>query len=1108
LNFQEGPPWHTPCSAFIAMPVLPSLARPVSKTALHLLLLALLGLGLGCKSPLSEDLSAPPEAESATVLFSLGAGDLLASSQGSGSSSRAALAFSFQDVTRLRIDVLLREASGGTSTLFRDVDLSRGSNGLWTGELPFLPRNKHLSFVATASSASAALFRGTTHQTLTEDKTPVNIVLVPVTDGADIALPRIQRITVPAELFPEQNVSLRFLVEARAGERLDYVVDEGTSSAFAPAQGSLVLEGTSTTFVIRYTAPFVSATTDFSHSIRLTNRDGHSVTTTFRLRVRPPSSEGVRNTSAVVRFNPVINALSAVRVPGAPQVALEASVSDDRPLSELSYLWSLTPDGLDSPPTFAPQANPTLLQGYSLELRGTLLLEVTDAEGGKTTLRYVVPPNQFPDNPTQDSGFKALLAGEGHTCTLLDTGKVRCWGRNDAGQLGYGHSLKLGDNEPLSSVGTLPMAESGLQLAVGGHHTCALLEGGAVRCWGRNDSGQLGYGHTLPLGDDESVSGSGYVPFGGRAVELVAGFAHTCVLLDTGKVRCWGHNAHGQLGLRHTRSIGDDEVPSSAGDVDVGGSVRHLAAGAWHTCALLTTGAVRCWGRNDSGQLGLNHTRPIGDDELPASVGEVSLGGPVLQLATSSTSQHTCARLDSGAVRCWGRNAHGQLGLGHSLPVGDDETPASVASVNTGGMALQLATGADHTCALLSPGVLKCWGRNESGQLGRGTTASQSTPPSSALSLGGPMAFQVATGAWHTCALLSSGEPRCWGRNTHGQLGLGHTHNLGDDEPPSGSALTTPRPPVLVETSQTPGTGGNVTFRVQAMDPQASHLSFSWNANLGTRSAPSTTEDTSEVVWTAPACGQTAPVITVTVSNALGLSSTSTFTSTLAPCNPPSCKALLESNPGTPSGVYTIDPDGITGAEPFNVYCDMTVNGGGWTLVAMMRSTSSVLYYHSTHWTSATTLNPESVLPGTDVDMKSMAFNNAAFTNLRLCLGSQTNCLYQARSASSALALFSGPAITVGLTRAAFMAWDPTSDSAYNSQPYCNTSGYNLSLGSGFISQCRFGLIMNNENDCGTPDSAIGLGCYRTYDGAAIGAGSCSFDGWAVFPRRGWIFIR
>jgi alpha-tubulin suppressor-like RCC1 family protein len=1088
----------------------------VSKTAPYLLLLALLALGVGCKSPPSEDPSASQGAETVTVSFSIGSSEFLAATQGAGPARVSGLGFSFQDITRVRIDVLVREAEGTTSLFLRDVDLSRGSDGLWTGKLPFLPRNKPLSFVATAAnSAGTALFRGSTDQTLTLDNTAVSIFLAPVTDGAPITLPRVQRITVPAELFPEQSFPLRFLVEARTGERLDYVIEQQASGAaggtFSPSQGSVVMQGTSATLVIHYTALPVGAATEFTHSIRLTNRDGHSVSSTFRIRVRPPSSDGVRDTSVAVRFNPVINALSAVRVPGAPQVALEASVSDDRPLSELSYAWSLTPDGPEAPPEFSPQANPTLLQGYTLELHGSLLLEVKDAEGGTTTLRYVVPPNQFPDNPTENTGFKSLLAGEGHTCVLTGEGAVRCWGRNDSGQLGYGHALNLGDNELLSTVGNVPLAESTTQLAVGGHHTCALLEGGAVRCWGRNDSGQLGYGHTLPLGDDEPSASSGYVPFGGRAVELVAGFAHTCALLDTGKVRCWGHNAHGQLGYRHTRSIGDDEIPASAGEVDVGGSVRHLAAGAWHTCAQLTTGAVRCWGRNESGQLGLNHTRPIGDDETPASAGEVSLGGSVVQLATSSTSHHTCARLESGAARCWGRNAHGQLGLGHFQPIGDDETPASQGGVNTGGIVLQLATGAEHTCALLSPGVLKCWGRNESGQLGLGTTASMSTPPTTGVNLGGTLSLQVAAGAWHTCAVPGSGEPRCWGRNTHGQLGLGNTYNLGDDESPSSSPLTTPRPPVFVETSQVPGTGGTVTFRAQAMDPQASRLSFFWTSTTGTLAAPSTAEDTSEAVWTGPSCvapGSTSPQIKTTVSNALGLSASNTFTVPLPACPPTSCKALLAAAPGTASGVYTIDPDGVGGAEPFSAWCDMTGNGGGWTLVAMTRSTGSVLGFFSAHWTSATVLNEGSANPSTDADMKNMAFNTAAFTSIRFCMNSRTNCLVNTRTASSALELFAGPFINAGISRATFMSWDPTSDAAFNSQPYCNLSGYNAVAGSYFISQCRFGLIMNNENDCGTPDAAIGIGCHRNYDGASIGAGSLSFDSWTVYSQRGWIYIR
>ncbi len=139
------------------------------QTVFHRLLLVLLGLGLGCKSPLSDDPTASPVAETGNVSFSIGASDLLAPSQGAGSARVSGLGFSFQDVTRVRIDVLLHEADGNTSPLFRDVDLSHGAAGHWTGRLPFLPRNKPLSFVATASNATEALFRGSTDQSLTED---------------------------------------------------------------------------------------------------------------------------------------------------------------------------------------------------------------------------------------------------------------------------------------------------------------------------------------------------------------------------------------------------------------------------------------------------------------------------------------------------------------------------------------------------------------------------------------------------------------------------------------------------------------------------------------------------------------------------------------------------------------------------------------------------------------------------------------------------------------------------------------------------------------------------------------------------------------------------
>jgi hypothetical protein len=209
-----------------------------------------------------------------------------------------------------------------------------------------------------------------------------------------------------------------------------------------------------------------------------------------------------------------------------------------------------------------------------------------------------------------------------------------------------------------------------VQLTAGEGHTCALLEGGAVRCWGFNNRGQLGYGHQTSIGYDQAPAAAGDVDVGEPAVQITAGEIHTCALLGSGIVRCWGANGAGRLGYGHTDDIGDDldEVPSGAGEVDVGGTVLQLSAGGEHTCALLAGGAVRCWGSNLEGQLGHDYALTVGDDEGPASGRLVDIEGTAIQVATGST--HTCAVFDTGALRCWGASWAGQLGYGHTSAIG------------------------------------------------------------------------------------------------------------------------------------------------------------------------------------------------------------------------------------------------------------------------------------------------------------------------------------------------------------------------------------------------------------------------------------------------------
>jgi alpha-tubulin suppressor-like RCC1 family protein len=227
----------------------------------------------------------------------------------------------------------------------------------------------------------------------------------------------------------------------------------------------------------------------------------------------------------------------------------------------------------------------------------------------------------------------AIAAGWYHTCAIRDDGKVLCWGYGQYGRLGYASQESVGDNETPGSVGPvfLGKGRTATAIAAGYNHTCAILDDGTVRCWGYGVNGELGYGNTNDIGDDEKPGSVGPVSLGkGRtAVAIAAGGGHTCAVLDDGTVRCWGYGGGGALGYGNTDDIGDDETPGSVGPVDLGPgrTARAITAGYGFTCASLDDGSVRCWGDGVFGDLGYGNTVPIGDDEAPGSVGPVNLGG-------------------------------------------------------------------------------------------------------------------------------------------------------------------------------------------------------------------------------------------------------------------------------------------------------------------------------------------------------------------------------------------------------------------------------------------------------------------------------------------------
>jgi alpha-tubulin suppressor-like RCC1 family protein len=373
----------------------------------------------------------------------------------------------------------------------------------------------------------------------------------------------------------------------------------------------------------------------------------------------------------------------------------------------------------------------------------------------------------------------------------------------------------MGDN--LNSI-DLGSGRTATAIEAGKHHTCAILDNASIKCWGSNSSGQLGLGNTNNLGDASGEMGDNLptvdLGTGITAKSITTGDSHTCAILDNSSIKCWGSNASGQLGLGDTSTRGDgsgemgDNLPTV--DLGSGRTAKSIATGDSHTCAILDNSAIKCWGLNTTGQLGLGDTNNRGDgssamgDTLP----EVELGSGRTAKAIAAGDSHTCAILDNSAIKCWGRSDEGQMGKGgkngSNFQIGDSSgemgDSLTAIEIGTGRTATAISAGKYHTCTILDNSSIKCWGSNNTGQLGLGDTSNRGDLNSlgssemgdslSVVDLGaGRTARGITAGDNQTCAILDNASIKCWGSNSAGQLGLGDTSNRGDGSGEMGDNL-------------------------------------------------------------------------------------------------------------------------------------------------------------------------------------------------------------------------------------------------------------------------------------------------------------------------------
>lgn len=393
----------------------------------------------------------------------------------------------------------------------------------------------------------------------------------------------------------------------------------------------------------------------------------------------------------------------------------------------------------------------TLPKGMSLSAAGvlsgkpttkadyTFTVEADFASGTETaTTSAVYTASVIVTSAT--AGF--IATGRYSNCILGDTNGLRCWGSNANGRLGNGSST-----DSQYQVDVTGLTGGVVSVTPGWYGFCAVTSAGAAKCWGDDTNFQLGTGTSTPKLTAVSPTG-----MASGVAQIGKGQYHTCFVTTGGALYCAGLNGSGQIGDGTTTTRTTPVLVSG-----MGSGVAQVAPGTTHTCALMTSGAVYCWGLNTNGRLGTGNTTTYKVPQL------VSL--PSAAVSVSAGQDHSCALLDTGAAYCWGNNANGQLGTGNTT---SSSVPAAVKGL--GASLATLDAGYTHTCGLTLDGSGVCWGDNASGELGNGNNTDQTLPVYVSGMQGNTS--QISVGDYlHTCALDNSGNAFCWGDNTSGGLG-------------------------------------------------------------------------------------------------------------------------------------------------------------------------------------------------------------------------------------------------------------------------------------------------------------------------------------------------
>ena len=474
----------------------------------------------------------------------------------------------------------------------------------------------------------------------------------------------------------------------------------------------------------------------------------------------------------------------------------------------------------------------TTVAAFILGVSSVLAATIVSADTGEANTTY-----------SYASDFGRMGLGARHSCAVVYDSRIFCWGEDGDLQLGN-DGFRIDSATPVQVAGIT----DAVAVTAGNGHTCALRSGGGVKCWGAGSSGRLGNNSSSDQGTPVDVFG----PLTGVSA-IAAGSAHTCAVTSAGGLKCWGNNGRGQIGNGTTNQANIPQEIYAAGS-----GVVAVAAGDWSTCAVFAGGSLKCWGENASGQLGTGDTAdslsPTQVSGLTSGVAAVSIGGVV---ALNGGTTHACALMTNGAVKCWGENTAGQLGIGNNI---DQLLPSDVTLPLP---AVGLATGAMHTCALLNNGALYCWGENSGQQVGDGY-ASPRNVPTAVLTMSSEVR-SVAAGDEHTCAYKSDGNVTCWGSNANLQLGDGTNIDIPSSRKP-GLPTTSTQAPATTQPNGNGSTSSTSTSTSLASTTTTTTSTIVSSTTTSTAVATTTTSTTVPPSTSTTTPDSTSPSISTTVA--------------------------------------------------------------------------------------------------------------------------------------------------------------------------------------------------------------------------------------------------